>query len=112
SRIVGASQTWVCSDQRLPASWVHGIRRRIHKRSARLITMANDYPQADPTLLLYTLLHRRLRPGRLPVEQGVVVLDASAAFAIGRRFLSDEPMTHVPMSVRDHARKLSHFVMA
>jgi electron transport complex protein RnfC len=112
SKLVGATQTIFCVDHRLPASWVHGLRRRIQKRSARVISMANDYPQADPTLLLYTLLQRRLRPGRLPTEQGVVLLDGAAAYAIGRRLLAEEPMTHVPLAVRDHARKLSHFVFA
>jgi electron transport complex protein RnfC len=112
ARIVGAPQSMICADQRLPANWLSGIRKLTRKTPARLITMVNDYPQADPTLLLYTLLHRRLQPGRLPVEMGVIVLDAAAAFAIGRRFLADEPMTHVPLAIRDHARKLSHFLMA
>src|SRR2546423_1904938 len=112
ARIVGAPQCMICADQRLPASWLSGIRKLTRKTPARLITMVNDYPQADPTLLLYTLQHRRLRPGRLPVELGVIVLDAAASFSIGRRFLADEPTTHLALAIRDHARKLSHFVMA
>jgi Na+-translocating ferredoxin:NAD+ oxidoreductase subunit C len=112
SRLVGATQTALCADQRVPSNWWSGVRKLIRKTPTRLIPMVNDYPQADPTLLLYTLLNRRLRPGRLPTEQGVIILDAAAAFSIGRRLLADEPMTHVPLAVRDHARKLSHFVMA
>ncbi len=112
ARLTGAPVTGLCVDQRLPTNWLAGIRKLIRKTPTRILSMANDYPQADPTLLLFTLLGRRLRPGRLPIEQGVIVLDAAAAFAIGRLFLADERMTHVPLAVRDHSRKLSHFVFA
>ena len=112
SRIVGATRSLICADQRMPPSWLSGIRASARKTSTQLISLPNDYPQSDPTLLLFTLLNRRLRPGRSPIEQGVVLLDAAAAFAIGRRFLGDELMTHVPLAVRDHARKLSHFILA
>jgi hypothetical protein len=53
--------------------------------------IANPYPQADPTLLLYTLLERRLRPNRLPTEVGVILLDAPAAIAIGALIMADRP---------------------
>lgn len=112
SRLVGASQTIFCVDQRLPANWWNEIRARAGNAPARLLTMANDYPQADPTLLLYTVLNRRLKPGGLPTEQNAVVLDGAAALAIGRYFLADEAMTYTPLAVRDHARKLSHFAFA
>jgi electron transport complex protein RnfC len=76
----------------------------------KTISLENDYPQADPTLLLYTLLGRRLRPGRLPVEQGVLMLDAAAAIAIGAAALADEAMQRVPMVLRDHDRGESFFL--
>ena len=112
ARITGATRVSIVADQRLPASWTQSIRAPARAQSARLLFIANDYPQLDPTLLLYTLLSRRLRPGRLPTEQGVIVLDAGAAWAIGRLYLADEPMLHVPITVRDHVRMLSHFVLA
>ncbi|HEX3355816.1 MAG TPA: 4Fe-4S binding protein [Tepidisphaeraceae bacterium] len=112
SRLVGAPHAWLCLDQRMPLHWSAEIRRLARKPLAKVMAMANDYPQADPTLLLYTLLNRRLRPGRLPTEQGVVLLDAAAAMAIGRLFLADESLQRVPLAIRDHARKLSHFLMA
>ena len=49
-------------------------------------------------MLLYTLLGAT-RPGRLPTEQGVLVLDAAAAIAIGRFALLNEPMLQSPMVV-------------
>jgi Na+-translocating ferredoxin:NAD+ oxidoreductase subunit C len=112
SRLLSAPQAWLCLDQRMPLQWSAEIRKLAKKPLAKVMAIANDYPQADPTLLLYTLLNRRLRPGRLPTEHGVILLDAPAAMAIGRLFLADEPMHRVPLAIRDHAKKLSHFVMA
>lgn len=71
------------------------------KQGIRIVTVRNVYPQSDPTLLIHTLLGRRLRPGRLPMDVGVLLLDATAAFAIGRLVLSGEPMFAVPVAVAD-----------
>jgi electron transport complex protein RnfC len=116
SKLTGAAKTWIAVDETKASSDRLSLRHACKHTGARVITMANDYPQADPTLLLYTLLGRRLRPGRLPVEQGVLVLDGAAAFAIGRVALLNEPMTHVPLVVRDHttlrADRRAHYVLA
>ena len=82
-----------------PARW-EGVRKAAAAMGAnelRIVPLANDYPQADPTLLVYTLTRRKLRPGsgggagvHLPTEQGVLLLDAAAAVAAGRALLADE----------------------
>jgi electron transport complex protein RnfC len=115
ARLVKANQTWLAVDERVSLSGA-GVRRIARGTSAKIVTMANDYPQPDPTLLLYTLLGRRLRPGRLPVEQGCLVLDGAAAFAVGRLALLDEPMLRVPVAVREHGhadeRGRTHYAIA
>ncbi|HZL37079.1 MAG TPA: 4Fe-4S dicluster domain-containing protein [Tepidisphaeraceae bacterium] len=78
----------------------------------KLVPLRNDYPQAHPTLLIHELTGRHARPGRLPVESGVLVLDVVAAAAVGRCFLNDEPMLTVPVGVRDHGGGRTHFVLA
>jgi electron transport complex protein RnfC len=70
------------------------------------------YPQSDPTLLLYSLLARPLKPGFLPVEHGALVLDAAAALAVGNSLLLDQPMVHVPIAVRDRLRNESQYLLA
>lgn len=64
----------------------------------RLVPLQNDYPQADPSLLIYTVVDRIVAPGRLPTERGVLLMDAAAAVAIGQGMLRNEPMVRVPMS--------------
>jgi electron transport complex protein RnfC len=117
SRVTEATRTWATIDMRTPLSWWTKLRPpgKGELRPAlvvpgfKLIPLVNDYPQADPSLLLYALLNRRLRPGRLPAELGVLVLDAAAAIAVGRLVLHDAPMLTVPLAIRDHERRESHF---
>jgi electron transport complex protein RnfC len=67
----------------------------------RTVSLRNSYPQPNPTLLLYTLARRKLRPGRLPTEGGVLVLDAVAAAAAGRCLLYGEPLLNTPLGIAD-----------
>jgi electron transport complex protein RnfC len=87
------------------------LRRELRKASIDIVPVLADYPQADPTMLIYTLLRRRLRPGRLPVEQGVFVLDAVSAIAVGRTATREQPMLQMPVAVRDHLRNKSHLMV-
>lgn len=48
-------------------------------RPAGLLRIAHAYPQLHPSLLLKIALRRRLSPGRLPTDAGVVAIDAAAA---------------------------------
>lgn len=113
ARALRASQRIVALDADAPPADVSRLRRATEGDTAvRFVPLANSYPQADPTLMLYTLLRRRLRPGRLPPEAGVILLDAAAAVAIGRVALFNEPMLDVPLAVRDVARDTTHLVAA
>ncbi len=115
--LCGATSAVVVIDDSAPARWVRELRKAARARRVRLITRDNDYPQGDPTLLLLDLSGRKLRFRRLPVEQGVVILDAAAAVAVGRFLRDQRPMTHVPVGIFDHAadghvRDRLHLVMA
>lgn len=69
---------------------------------ARAVLCPPDYPRTNPTILLRRMIDRRLAPGRLPSETGVVLLDAVAAMQIGRVALLDEPVRACPIWVFDH----------
>ncbi|HSI36864.1 MAG TPA: 4Fe-4S dicluster domain-containing protein [Tepidisphaeraceae bacterium] len=104
ARLTSARNTWVAIEAGGQPKWWQPLRREMRDAGVELAPVLADYPQADPTLLVYALLRRRLRPGRPPVEQGVLVLDAAAAVAVGRAAWRDQPMLHVPVAVRDHLR--------
>jgi electron transport complex protein RnfC len=109
--ITQATRAGVVLDARVPPAWTSAMRRAAGS-AIRMIPLVNEYPQADPTLLLYALLGRRLRPGRLPTDQGVVILDAAAAVAVGRVAMSGLPMLSVPVAMRDHSLRQTSFVFA
>ena len=74
----------------------------------RVAAVLNAYPQADPTLLAWSLLSRKLPPGRSPVTSaGVLVLDAAAAVAVGRVAGGAAVVSRQPVAVRDHRRGVS-----
>ncbi|MDB5290841.1 MAG: rnfC [Phycisphaerales bacterium] len=110
SALTKARRTWAAVAYYAdPACW-DSLRRSSAKTDLQLVALSNDYPRAHPTLLLHELTGRALRPDRLPTEQGVLVLDAAAAAAVGRCFLRDEPMLAVPMAVRDRSLNKTHYL--
>jgi electron transport complex protein RnfC len=109
-RLTRARRAAVIVDAHIPASWFPGIRKFCAISAIAVEPIINDYPQADPTLMVYALLGRRLRPGRLPTDQGVVLIDAAAAVAVGRYALLEERMLHTPLVVRDHVANQSFYL--
>ena len=101
SKASGATRAWVVADAALPEALLATLGTALDKVGARLVPLRNDYPQANPTLLLYTVLRRRLPPQRLPTETGALVCDAAAAVAVGRLARRREPMLTTPLALYD-----------
>jgi electron transport complex protein RnfC len=112
ARITSARNIWIAVEAGTPHRWWLPLRREMRDAGVDVVPVLADYPQADPTLLIYTLLRRRLRPGRSPVEQGVLLLDGAAAIAVGRAAGREQPMLQTPLAIRDHINGKSHFVVA
>jgi Na+-translocating ferredoxin:NAD+ oxidoreductase RnfC subunit len=108
-RIAGAARAAVAL---APGRWPASLRARLKDQNISEISLAGDYPQSDPSLLLYAVLGRKLRPSRLPTELGVIVLDAAAAIAVGRFLLLDEPMTQVPIALHDWRARKTRYAIA
>jgi len=111
-RLVGARRFIVLVEGGAPGRWWTPLERAARDAELALTAMPHRYPQTDPTLLLYNLLGRKLRPGRLPAEQGVLVLDAAAAIAVGRRASREQPMLRAPVAILDHRTKRAAYVVA
>jgi electron transport complex protein RnfC len=112
ARLTGARNVWVAVEAGSTPKWWSPLRRELKRAGVDVIPVLADYPQADPTLLIYTLLRRRLRPGRSPVEQGVLMLDGVSAIAVGRAAAREQPMLQTPVAVRDHLGSKSHLIAA
>jgi electron transport complex protein RnfC len=106
ARACGVARAWVAADTRAFAA-VQASTRRASGLTSRLkvIEIANDYPQADPSLLVYALLGRRLAPRQNPVEAQVILLDGAAAAAVGRCIARGEPALDLAVEVRESDRQ-------
>ena len=91
-----------------PATW-DALRTACGQSDIRLVPIINEYPQSHPSLIIHELTRRHLRPGQLPTEQGVLLLDASAAATVGAALRRDEPMLFEPLAVHDYLRAQTHF---
>jgi electron transport complex protein RnfC len=80
---------------------VRAVERASRHTEVHVIVIRNDYPQPNPTLLLYVLARRQLRVGKLPTDVGALVLDAVAAAAAGRCLLRNESALRTPVGVAD-----------
>lgn len=90
-------------------AWATPIRAAAQRAGLGVIDVINEYPQSDPTLMLFSLRRRRLRPGQLPTTQGVLLLDAAAALAVGRA-QSGQPALWTPLAIHDHFHRRAHFL--
>ena len=106
SAAAGGARAIVVADPEAAAAWA-ALRPRVRRRSGvRLVPLRNDYPQADPSLLLFALLHRRLPPGHLPTDRGVLLVDAAAAVDLARAAAGSS----VEVAVRDHFARRTHLL--
>jgi electron transport complex protein RnfC len=92
-----------------PSECWHGLRAASADTSMRLIPLVNEYPKSHPSILVHELTRRRIAPGELPSDRGVLVLDAAAAVAVGRAIASNEPMLSCPIAVHDYLRRKTHY---
>lgn len=110
--LMEAKQVILVVEDRVPGKWWGTFRKLARNAGFLVVSMVNDYPQSDPTLLIYSLLKRRLKPGLLPVDQRVVMIDGPAAVAVGQCAAGGAPMLRVQLAIRDHLEQRSHFVEA
>ncbi len=98
-RLLKPKRSWVLLDETAPGNWTRRVRDAAKPQRRRVVTMRNDYPESDPSLLIFTLLKRRLRPGRLPTDVNVLLIDAMAAIVLGRFALTSAPHTTASVAI-------------
>ncbi len=112
ARLTEAKQVMIVVEAGSPGKWHAPLRRLARKAGVDVVPVLNDYPESHPTMLLHSLLGRRLKPGRSPVEQKTVVVDAAAALAVARCATRQQSMLRVPIAIRDHISGITHYIVA
>ncbi len=83
-------------------------RRITRKSGVRVIPLLNVYPQGDPTVLIWSLLAKKLPVGALPTTLGVLMIDPVTLWALGRFLRTGIPYRDRPVQIfsADTAPKL------
>jgi electron transport complex protein RnfC len=108
AKITGAARGVIALPEDSPTDVVAAMRTASVATSTRLHPLRAEYPTANPSLLIRRALHRRLRPGQLPTQVGVLLVDAPLATAIGRYFVHGEPMLTVPFGLFEWRSTRAH----
>jgi electron transport complex protein RnfC len=110
AKLAAAKNIWITADPGRSSEWFEPIESTMQNAGLRLVPLRGDYPQTDPTLMLHTLLQRRLLPGKLPTEKGALLLDAAAAVMVGRCVLYEPPVGMIELAIRDHFQQKTHLL--
>ena len=110
ARLARATQVYLAIEQNAPLEWTQTLRRTAFDQSVRIVELPNDYPQADPTLIVFTLTGRRLRPHHPPPQARCLVADAPAAATIGRWVADQGIPSWIPCALLDHRTGKSAFL--
>ncbi|MGA2230018.1 MAG: 4Fe-4S dicluster domain-containing protein [Tepidisphaeraceae bacterium] len=105
----GTQRACIALEADAPRPWDKALRAAANAAGIGVVELPNHYPQADPAILIYALADRPLRPGQLPVEAGILLLDAPAAAVAG-----DPPgeINPLPVGLLDHASKQVVYLLA
>src|SRR6185437_11143701 len=76
------------------------------------IVLRSDYPQPSPILLIHQITRRHVRWGQPPTDEGIILIDAAAAVAVGQAVNLAKPMTSVPLAIHDYTHKATHYAIA
>jgi Na+-translocating ferredoxin:NAD+ oxidoreductase subunit C len=110
-RLTQARSVCVAMESFAAPQWAMPMRAACRAERIQIVDLENDYPQSDPTLMLYTVAERRFRPGEgiLPVGLGVLLMDAAAALQIGQ-VRRGRAARFIPVGIHDHIQEHSHLL--
>lgn len=107
-KLVGTNRVLLAVPEDMTSEGVAALREAARASSVRLFPLLEQYPLAQPSLLVRRTTGRRVPPGKLPTDAGVLMLDAPAAMAVGRCLLHSEPMRQVPVGIYDETNARGH----
>jgi electron transport complex protein RnfC len=109
-KILGAQRIFLAVPEDMTSAGVAGLRSAAEATYVRLFPLLEQYPLAHPSLLIRRITGRKVSPGKLPTEAGVLMLDAPAAIAIARYLIHGQMMRQVPMGIYDQSQNRAHLL--
>jgi electron transport complex protein RnfC len=97
-KVLGASSGFVAVEENKPDA-IDTLKKVVNGRTIRVVTIKSFYPQGAEKQLIDTILRRRVPPGKLPFDVGVVVNNAATCFAIYEAIYKNKPLYERVISV-------------
>ncbi|GAA0686160.1 hypothetical protein GCM10009104_09950 [Marinobacterium maritimum] len=93
AKLSGVSNTFIGVESNKPEA-IRSLRQATAAAgsSVKIRTLPARYPAGGQPMLVRALSGRRLRPGQLPAEIGVQVLNVASLYALGRAVFHGEPL--------------------
>lgn len=112
ANVSGASRVQAVLGHDCPPELATKIRQAFVGTRIVPMVIRSDYPQPHPILLIHQLTRRHVRWGQPPTDQGIILLDAAAAVAVGQAVNLAKPMTSVPLAIHDYTHRATHYAIA
>jgi electron transport complex protein RnfC len=109
-RLLGAKRSYLAVPEDIDPATIRSLRDASVATDVRLYPLYNEYPLGNASMLILRALGRRLKPGKLPTEVRVVLLDAIAAIGVSRCLIHGQPTTRVPFGVYDQRSARAEFL--
>ena len=112
AKVSGASRVLAALGHDCPYEQAQKIRGAFVGTRIVPIVLRSDYPQPNPILLIHQITRRHVRWGQPPTDEGIILLDAAAAVAVGQAVNLAKPMTSVPLAIHDYTHRATHYAIA
>jgi electron transport complex protein RnfC len=89
---------WIAVDKS-DRNLLNHCRQAAHGHAVQIAAVANKYPQAAPVLLVWAVTRRQTPIGRLPEENGALVLEVEPLLALADAARIGRPLTHRVVNV-------------
>jgi len=112
AKVSGATRVLAALGHDCPPEQARKIRDAFVGTRIAPIVLRSDYPQPNPILLIHQITRRHVRWGQPPTDEGIILIDAAAAVAVGQAVNLAKPMTSVPLAIHDYTHKATHYAIA
>lgn len=112
AKVSGASRVLAAIGHDCPYEQAQKIRAALVGTRIVPLVLRSDYPQPNPILLIHQITRRHVRWGQPPTDEGIILIDAAAAVAVGQAINLAKPMTSVPLAIHDYTHRATHYAIA
>lgn len=93
ARAAGATNIFIAIEDNKPKA-IDSLTRAVQGTNVQVVTVKTKYPQGSEKHLIVAVTGRKVPPGALPLDVGVVVSNVGSVCAIAFAVIKQKPLTH------------------